>query len=215
MPVLRNARRIKVMLAVVGAIGLASVAAYIYRLKSAPAPQMPSPPVQTPGQSADQTDGEEFLLSEQVPLGSLLGYNKPALTPIIMSVGPPPGEADTPNLSTPAVALHSVLSLIDQAATDELTLCFIEEAGDTASNLYPRYLGHPIELVDVVEQGESAGVIWNATVHTEFSLDGESRSPGETIALTTRLLRVEGIWKILKLHDGVKYGPQQHDTQAN
>ncbi len=151
MPVSRNARRIKVMLAVVGAIGLASVAAYICRLKSAPAPQMPSPPVQTPGQSADQTDGEEFLLSEQVPLGSLLGSNSPALPPIIMALGPPPGEGDTPDLSTPAVALHSVLSLIDQAATDELTLCFIEEAGDTASDLYPRYLGHPVELVDVVE----------------------------------------------------------------
>jgi hypothetical protein len=214
MPVLRNARRIKVMLAVVGAIGLASVAVYVCHLKSVPTSQMPSLPVQT-GQPADQTDGEEFLLSEDVPLGSLLGYNKPALPPIIMSVGPPPGEADTPDLSTPAVALHSVLSLIDQAATDKLTLCFIEEAGDTASNLYPRYLGHPIELVDVVEQGESAGVIWNATVHTKFSLDGESRSPGETIALTTRLLRVEGLWKILKLHDGVNYGPQQHDTQAN
>ena len=208
MPVSCDARGIKVMLAVVGAIGVVSVAAYICRLKSAPVPQMPSPPVQTPGQSADQTDGEEFLLSEDVPLGSLLGYNKPALPPIIMSMGPPPGEADTPDLSTPAVAVHSVLSLLDQAATDKLTLCFIEEAGDTASNLYPRYLGHPIELVDVVEDGETAGVIWNATVHTEFSLDGESRSPGETIASTTRLRRVEGLWKILKLHDGVKYGPR-------
>ncbi len=203
------------MLAVVGALGVVSVAAYVCRSKAAPAPQRLSPPVQTPGQSADQTDGEEFSLGEDVPLGSLLGYNKPALPPVLMALGRPPGEADTPDLSTPAVALHSVLSLIDQAATDKLTPCFVEEAGDAASNLYPRYLGHPIELVDVVEQGETAGVIWNATAHTEFSLDGESRSPGETIAITTRLLRVEGLWKILKLHDGVKYGPQQHDTQAN
>ena len=208
MSVLRKAGRIKLVFAVTGAVGVVSVAAYVYRLKSPPAPQRLLPPVQTASQSVDQTDGEESSFGAQVPLGSILGCNNPALPPVIMSVGRPPGEADTPDLSTPPVAVHSVLSLIDQAATDKLTLCFIEEAGDTASNLYPRYLGHPVELVDVIEEGESAGVIWNATVHTEFSLDGGSRSPGETITLTTRLLRVEGLWKLLKLHDGVKDGPQ-------
>ena len=208
MSVLRNPRRIKVMLAVAGAVGVVSVAAYVWRLKSGPMPQQLSMPVETARRSADQTDGEESLPGENVPLGSLLGCNKPALPLVTMSVGRPPGAADTPDLSTPAVAVHTVLSLIDQAATDKLTLCFIEEAGDAASNLYPRYMGPPVELVDVVEEGESAGVIWNATVHTQFSLDGRDRSPGETITLTTRLLRVEGLWKILKLHDGVENGLQ-------
>jgi hypothetical protein len=208
MPASREAARIKLAFAVAGAIGVVSVIAYVCRLKSTPKPQMPSIPVHTADQSVDQIDGEESSLSEPQPLGSLLGYNKPAPPPIIMTVGRPPGEADSPDLSTPAVALHSVLSLLDQAATDKLTLCFIEEGEDITSNLYPRYLGHPIELVDVVEEGESAGVIWNATVHTEFSLDGKSRSPGETITLTTRLLRVEGLWKILKLYDGVENGLQ-------
>ena len=164
--------------------------------------------MQTASQSADQTDSEESLLGEEVPLGSFLGCNKPALPPMTMPVGRPPGGADTPDLSSPAVALHSVLSLVDQAATDKLAPCFIEQTQDMASNLYPRYLGPPVELVDVVEEGESAGVIWNATVHTQFSLDGRDRSPGETITLTTRLLRVEGLWKILKLHDGVENGPE-------
>ncbi len=208
MPSLWKARTAKVIFGVTGAMGVISMTAYIYHLKSAPTFQRLSTTVQPDSQSLDQIDGEESSFGAQVPLGSILGCNNPALPPVIMSVGRPPGEADTPDLSTPPVAVHSVLSLIDQAATDKLTLCFIEEAGDTASNLYPRYLGHPVELVDVIEEGESAGVIWNATVHTEFSLDGGSRSPGETITLTTRLLRVEGLWKLLKLHDGVKDGPQ-------
>ena len=122
MPVLRKARKIKVILAVTGAIGIVSVAAYVHHLKSIPVLQRLSAPVQTDGQSVDQTDGKESSFSEQLPLGSLLGYNKSAIPPIIMHVGRPPGEANTPDLSTPAAAVYSVLSLIDQAKTDKLAL---------------------------------------------------------------------------------------------
>ena len=208
MSVLRKARKIKALFAVTGTIGIVSVTVYVYHLKLIPTFQRLSAPAQTDSQSVNQTDGEESSFSEQLPLGSLLGYNKPALPPIIMNVGRPPGQADTPDLSTPAVAVYSVLSLIDQAKTDKLAPCFIEEIQDMASNLYPRYLGHPVELVEVVEEGESAAVIWNATIHTQFTLDGGNRSPGETITLTTKLARVEGLWKLLKLYDGGKDGPQ-------
>jgi hypothetical protein len=125
-----------------------------------------------------------------------------------MHVGSPPGEADSPDLSTPAAAVYSVLSLIDQAATDKLAPCFIEKTEDTVGNLYPRYLGHPVELVEMIEEDEYAEVIWNATVHTMFSLDGRNWSPGETMMLKTTLVRVEGLWKISKLHDRGKDGPQ-------
>ena len=208
MSVLRKARKIKVVLAVTGAIGIVAMTAYVYHLKSVPTFQRLSTPVQTASQFADQTYGKESWLSEPFPLSGFLGYNNPAPPSVIVTVGRLPGQADSPDLSAPAVAVHSVLSLIDQAATDELAPCFIEWTGDTASHLYPRYLGHPIELVEVIEEDESARVIWKATVHTKFSLDGESRSPGETITLTTRLLRVEGLWKLVKLHDGGENGPQ-------
>ncbi|MBL7189141.1 MAG: hypothetical protein ISS70_22670 [Phycisphaerae bacterium] len=215
MPVSRKAGRIKLAFAVAGAIGVVSVIAYVCRLKSVPTAQRLPPPAQTDGQSSDQIDAEEPAIGEEVSLGRILGTNNPAVPPFGMPSGRPPGEADTPDLSTPAVAVYTVLSLLDQDATERLAGCFVEETAGTASDLYPRYLGHPVELVEVIEEGESAGVIWHATVHTQFSMDGGSRSQGETITLTTRLLLVDGLWKILKLHDGVNNGPKQHDTQAN
>ena len=145
MPALRKARTIKVILAVTGAIGVVSVTAYVHHLKSVPTLQRLSDPAQTDSQSVDQTEDEGSAPIEQLPLGSLLGYNKPALPPIIMSVGRPPGETDSQNLSTPAAAVYSVLSLIDQAKTDKLAPCFIEKTGDSVSNLYPCYLGHPTD----------------------------------------------------------------------
>lgn len=208
MLVLFKARKIKVILAVAGAIGIVSVAAYVHYLKSAPTLQRLSDPVQTDNQSEDQTDDKESSFSEQLPLGSLLGYNKPAVPPIIMHVGRPPSQAESPDLSTPAAAVYSVLSLIDQAATDKLAPCFIEKTEDTAGNLYPRYLGHPVELVEMAEEGENAEVIWNATVHTMFSLDGRDWSQGETMMLKTTLVRVEGLWKISELNDRGKDDPK-------
>jgi hypothetical protein len=68
-----------------------------------------------------------------------------------------------------------------------------------------------VGLVEVIEEDESAEVIWNATVHTVFSLNGRKWSPGEKMTLTTRLVRVEGLWKLLKLHEGNEDGSQQND----
>lgn len=205
MPVSHRARSIKALFAVAATIGVAAVTAYICHSKSAPAPPEPLIPAQKDVQSVDTIEAREPGIGQDVSLGRVLGTNNPAIPPMTMPpVGRPPGEEDTPDLNTPAAAVYSVLTLIDQDATDKLAACFIEETQDTASNLYRRYLGHPIELADVVEDGESALVIWNATVHTEFSLDGTSRSPGETMTLTTRLVRVEDVWKLLRLHEGRK-----------
>lgn len=207
MPVFHKAKRIRVVLGVVAAIGIASVIAYVRHRGSAPE-RLPAPELMNT-QSADQIDDEELSSGEQVSLGRLLGSNNPAIPPLTMPVPRPPSEDEGPDLSTPASAVYSVLSLIDQAATDKLAGCFVEAAPATAAgNLYPRYLGQPVELVDVVEAGESATVIWNATVHTEFSLDGTSRPPGETMRLTTRVVRAEDVWKLIKLHDGVENDPQ-------
>jgi hypothetical protein len=153
-------------------------------------------------------EDEESAADKTTSLGSLLGINKPAPPPIAFHVGHPPGQADAPDLSTPGVAVYSVLSLIDQGATEKLAPCFVEDTEDAANMLYPRYLGHPIELVEVIEEGESAEVVWNATVHTEFSLGSDSWPPGETATVKTRLVRVEDTWKILKLYNGDADGPQ-------
>ncbi len=207
MPVLPKARKIKVILAAAGVIGIVSAAAYIHHLKSIPTLERLSTSVQTDSKSLDQADDEESTVSKQLPLGSLLGYNKPAIPPITMPVGCPPGQADSPDLSTPADAVYSVLSFIDQAATEKLDSCFLEKTEDAVGKLYPRYLGHPVELVEVNEEGEYAEVIWNATVHTMFELDGRNWSPGEKMILKTTLVRVEDLWKIVKLHEGGKDDP--------
>lgn len=207
MPVFHKAKRIRVVLGVVAAIGIASVIAYV-RHRGSASERLPAPELMNT-QSADQIDDEELSSGEQVSLGRLLGSNNQAIPPLTMPVPRPPSEDEGPDLSTPAGAVYSVLSLIDQAETDKLAGCFIEgTAATTAGNLYPSYLGHPVELVEVVEDGESTTVIWNATVHTEFSLNGTSRSPGETIKLTTRVVRAEDRWKLIALHDGVEDGPR-------
>ena len=208
MPILPKAGKIKVIYVITTAIAIMLLTAYIHHLKSVPTLQRPSAPVQTDSQSEEQTEDEESTPGEHLPLGSLLGYNKPAIPPMTMPVKRPASRDDSPDLSTPAAAVYSVLSLIDQAAIDKLAPCFIEKTEDTVDNLYPRYLGHPVELVDVAEEDDYAEVIWNATVHTMLSLDGRNRSPGETITLKTQLVRVEGLWKLVKLHNGGQDVPQ-------
>jgi hypothetical protein len=55
--------------------------------------------------------------------------------------------------------------------------------------------------VEVAEEGDTARVYWNATVHTGFTLEGKKRSPGETVGLETSLVRVGGVWKLAQLHE--------------
>jgi hypothetical protein len=205
---LLEARTTKIIIVITWAIGLVLVIAYLCYLRSIRPLEQPFVPGPIDVQATNQTNARESSLPEELSLGRLLGENKPALPHMGMPVGRPPGEDDMPDLSTPAAAVYSVLSLIEQGATDKLPLCFIDETQGKGNNLYPSYLGQPMELVDVVIDGESALVIWNATVHTEFSLEGRNHSVGEKITLMTRLRRVEDFWKLLKLYDGVKDGSQ-------
>jgi len=150
-------------------------------------------------QEANDVNGLEALPDEPLPLGTLLGCNQPAAPPQAWSIGPAPD--DLLDLSTPAVAVYTVLSLLDEGQTDKLGPCFLEEPNDPASPLYPVCLGHPISLLDVTEEEETAQVVWQATVHKMFTRDGKSYSPGETIELTTHLTQVEGTWRLARLHE--------------
>jgi hypothetical protein len=198
----------RVMVAAIGVVGLVLAILLAYHLK--PSPMSPEPEITVPrdSQPLDQTETEETAPGEGISLGSLLGENKPAPPPIAFRVGPRPGEDDTTDLSSPAIAVHSVLSLIDQGRSDRLPSCFIDESEDIGNMLYPRYLGQPIELVEVLEEDDAAEVIWNGTVHTAFSLAGQNRSPGETVTLRTKLVWKDDLWKLLKLHEGGKDGHQ-------
>jgi hypothetical protein len=183
------------------------VAAYVFRMRSLPAP----PPSPTPVQDDVETQishpaesaGSSLLVDAPIigKLRALTDVEKISTPPVGISLGRRPGEADDPDLSTPAVAVYEVLALIDRGATDRLGPCFVPGAQDLTSGLYPRYLGPPIEVVEVAEEGDRARVYWNATVHTGFTLEGKKRSPGETVRLETRLVHIDGVWKLAQLHE--------------
>ena len=200
---------LKTVLAAGAITGVLSMTAYVFCPRLFPAPAQPLVPMQRDEKPLGQIDGSEPLL-----LGSVLGCNRPAPAPVSISVGRS-SETDTPDLSTPAATVHSVLSLLDQAATDKLAPCLFEETEDPVSSLYPRYLGTPVGLREVIEDDRRAKVVWEATVHTEFSRQGNHWSPGETTTLTARLVQVEGLWKLLQLHEGDRDGPPSHDASAN
>ena len=199
---LSKGKKIGVMLAAAGIVGFLTVILSVFYPEPARETRLPSAPEQPATQSEEPLFNEETPADEQVSLGHLLGTNNPAVPPIVVPVGSEPGEENEPDLTTPASSVYSVLSLIDRGAADKLAGCFVEEAADMEGILYPRYLGMPVELVDIFEDGESALVIWNAKVHTDFSIVDRTWSAGENMTLTTRLSKVEGLWKLLRLHEG-------------
>ncbi len=199
-----NARTMMVVLAAAGVAGVGLAIACLYRTE---------PPSTLPETASLPRPDEQARSLGDAPLIGELRSADDARTaappPLIFMVGRP--EADeAPDLSTPAQAVHSALALVDRGRMEALSQCLSAAAPDASEGLYPRRLGPPVELVDVVEDGDAATVVWNATVRTEFTLDGRSRSPGEIITLTTRLVRVEGLWKLVELHDG----GEEHEASA-
>jgi hypothetical protein len=173
--------------------------------------------MQSVDQADEPADTNELAAIPEIPLGHLLGINHQAAPPIAFYVGRRPDQADTPDLSTPAAAVQTVLSLIDQGVTDKLSFCFHEEMNDAnvVSTLYPGYIGQPIGLVEVVEDGDFAEVVWEATVHKAFSRHGRHWTPDEMITLSARLIREDGLWKILQLDKGEKDGTPKEIASTN
>lgn len=191
-----NARTIKVVLAAAGVAGLGLAIACLYRAEP------PSTPAETA--SSPRPAEQDRSLGVAPLIGALRDGDDAraaAPPPLIFMVGRPDADG-APDLSTPAQAVHSVLALLDRGDTEALSQCFGDAAPEASESLYPCPLGPPVELVDVVEDGDAATVVWNAVVRTEFTLDGTRRTPGETVTLTTRLIRGEGLWRLVRLHDG-------------
>jgi len=202
-----KAGRVKTVLATVTIAGVLSVTAYMFQMRLFPAPPQPLIPMQEDAEtqtSRPTGGGESSPLGDAPMVGRLMAQTDPqkiSSLPVGIFLGRRPGEADDPDLSTPAMAVYEVLALIDRGATDRAIRCFAEGAQDVSSGLYPRHLGHPIELVEVIDVGNAAKVVWKATVHTGFTLEGKNWSPGETITLETSLVQAEGLWKLTRLHE--------------
>ncbi len=185
-PSATKAGMVKTVLAAVAIGSILSVAGYVFLMRSLPAPS----PAPTPEQNDGQTQtsrladtGGSSLLGDGPAIHMLRGTDDvraAAPPPIIFMVGHPESGGG-PDLSTPAQAVHSALELLGRGNTEALSQCFRDATADANEGLYPRYLGPPIEVVEVAEEGDTARVYWNATVHTGFTLEGKKRSAGETV----------------------------------
>jgi hypothetical protein len=201
-----KAGRIKMSLAAVAIGSILFVPAYVFRMRSLPAPLASPTPVQddAEAQTSRRADSAAPSLLGDAPLiGALRDTDDaraPAPPPIIFMVGRRESDG-TPDLSTPAQAAHSALELLGRGNTEALSQCFRNGTPDPEQRLYPCYLGPPIEVVEVVEEGDTAMVCWHATVRAAFTLEGKKRSAGETVRLGTRLVRVDGAWKLARLYE--------------
>ena len=201
-----KAGRVKVVLAPVAIASIFSVGAYVFRMRSLSAPPASPTPVQADGEAqtsrpAGRTGSSPF--GDAPLIGALRGADDaraPAPPPIIFMVGRR-DSGGAPDLSTPAQAVHSALELLGRGGAEALSQCFCDDTPDANEGLYPRYLGPPVEVVEVAEEGDTASVYWKATVHAGFTLEGKKRFPGETVRLETSLVRVEGFWKLTRLYE--------------
>ena len=204
-PSATKAGGVKTILGAVAITSIFSVAAYVFRMRSLPVPPQP-PPMQDDAETQTSRPADSAgssLLGDAPLVGKLLGSDDaraPAPPPIIFMVGRRDSDGG-PDLSTPAQAVYSVLELLGRGSTEALSQCFRDAAPDANEGLYPRYLGPPVEVVEVAEEGDTASVYWNATVHTGFTFEAKRRSPGETVRLGTRLVRVDGVWKLARLYE--------------
>jgi hypothetical protein len=202
-----KAGRVKTVLATVAIASALSVTAYVFQIRWWPAPPQPLIPMQDDAEtqtSRPPDSAGSSLFGDAPVIGKLLRSTDDARAdappPIIFMVGRRESDG-VPDLSTPAQAVHSALELLGRGSTEALSQCFRDGIPDAGEGLYPRYLGPPIEVVEVAEEGDTARVNWNATVRAGFTLEGKKRSPGETVRLETRLVWVDGVWKLTGLHE--------------
>jgi hypothetical protein len=196
---------VKVVLATVALTIVVSIIGYVLQTRWWPARAHPLPTMQKDADTQNLPDSTESpLLGDALIVGRLMAQtdpNKISAPSVGIGFGRQPGAADNPDLSAPATAVHEVLALIDEGATDQLSQCFAAGTEYAADGLYPRYVGPPVEVVEVAEEGAVGKVLWKATVHGVFTLEGRDWSPGETITLETRLICVDGVWKLVRLYE--------------
>jgi len=161
----------------------------------------------TTSQIQDESDPPPVAAAPEVEqihmAGSILEPSASSAEPQIigLGVGDPFSGVPTADLRTPETVIYSFLTLIDQGASDQLGECLAEGSEVAMNSLYPRYLGQPIRLVEVKDDGDIAQVLWEATAHTPFPHQGKDRFPGEFVPLSSRLIRVGDLWKLVTLDD--------------
>lgn len=215
-----KAGAVKALLATTGFVGVLSVGVYVHQSRPVASPEVPATPIsaEAPRGAAGRQVG-----SARGGQAALIEVTTPAVEdeagPVDLAVPEEPtpeshdaaaasqaggiwggwsvgGFQDAVDLSTPAAAVYSLLTLIDEGATDQLGLCLIAEDAHVTDGPYPRHVGQPIRLIDIFEDGQAATVQWEATTHTAFDHADRHWSPGEYVPFTSHLILDDSVWKL-------------------
>jgi len=114
----------------------------------------------------------------------------------------PLGQIPDADLSTPENAVHSLMTLVGQQARDGLEQFLAPGTGDMRNSPYLHCLGVPMEVTDVIQQGDTAQVTYIASVHTAFSAENTTWLPGESLMLTAHPIRSGDLWQVRELDAG-------------
>ncbi|MEN6423958.1 MAG: sigma-70 family RNA polymerase sigma factor [Phycisphaerales bacterium] len=128
--------------------------------------------------------------------GGAMGIAMAGSMPVSHAVFRSVTETGVADLSTPEAAVYSLMALTGLEAIDRLGQCFAEGAEDSVGLPALRCLGYPVETIDAICEDDVARFTWRATVHRPFPLNGTVWSEGDSLTLTARLVRVDGLWKV-------------------
>jgi hypothetical protein len=128
--------------------------------------------------------------------GGAIGIAMAGSMPVSQAVFRSVAETGVADLSTPEAAVYSLMVLTGLEAIDRLGQCFAEGAEDSAGFPALGCLGYPVETIDAICEDDVARFTWRATVHRPFPLNGTVWSEGDSLTLTARLVRMDGLWKV-------------------
>ncbi len=215
-----KASAVKALLATTGFVGVLSVGAYVHQLRPAASPEIPVAPVvaEPPGTMAGRQTGTiPGGQAAAIEVAAPMAATETGPVDLAVSEEPTPeshdaaegsraggvwggwsigGGLDAVDLSTPAAAVYSLLTLLDEGDTDQLGLCLVAEDTQVTDGPYPRHVGQPIRLIDIFEDGQAATVQWEATTHTAFDHADRHWTPGEYVPFTSHLVLDENVWKL-------------------
>ncbi len=105
--------------------------------------------------------------------------------------------------------MHSFLAGLGEGAGDKLVQYIADGAEGTVDRSCLHCLGGPVAVLNIVADSNDAKVLWSAAARSEFHLDGQTRSAGESVTLVARLKRIDGLWKI----SSISLAPVENDTE--
>ena len=180
-------------------VGIAAIAGYVYYSRSSQVP---------PAQVISIQTHPEELAPEATTAKPQPALDKPVLRSGLID------RAMHTNWSTPENAVRSLMKLFEQRADDELKAYLAQGTGESPDSAYLKFLGGPIEIIEVIQEENTAQVTYLAAVHTEFALNNTIWLPGDALTLSARFLWINDLWKCLAINSASFEG-DLNETEQN